>query len=393
MVRNSLKNRQLLIVGIPCPISRKQILIISVLLLIAFNVISQVPADYETPSFFSPADSQKLLIHFGNKNFFKNNEYFNPLNEGLTLPGVIIEPSLIYYPGVNTKFEAGASFLKYFGRDGFFQIQPIFRFEYQPVPFFKMIMGTIYGGARHGLIEPLYQWERTFTHPVENGLQFLFKTSQLNADVWLEWKKFIMQNDPFQEELLFGTTFSYKLLPADRDFNLSIPFQTTINHHGGQINTQKVPLRTVANYASGLNATWLFHESFIKQFDLDCWAIGYNDLSPVKLQDYTQGNGTYALAKIFFSNFSLQPGYFHGEGYMSSEGEPLYFSATIPANGYLYPIRNMVLGKLVYSKKIQRGVNLSAYVEVYKDLKFINTDYDYGVHIIFDRDFFLAKIK
>jgi hypothetical protein len=371
----------------------KQILVLTVLLFLTIHVFSQVPADYEAPSFLSPADSQKLFIHIGNKNFFKNNEYFNPLNEGLTLPGVIIEPSVIYFPGANTKFEGGASMLKYFGRDDFYQIQPVFRFEYQPAAFFQMVMGSIHGGTRHGLIEPLYQWERTFTHPVENGLQFLFKTSRLNADVWLEWQKFILQNDPFQEELLFGTTLSYKLFSEERNFNLSIPFQTTVNHHGGQINANKVPLRTIANYASGLNFTRKFNESFIRQFDIDGWVVGYNDLSPNKLQDYTQGYGIYALAKIFVSHFSLQPGYYHGEGYMNSQGEPLYFSATIPDNGYIYPIRNMIVSKLIYSKRIQKGVNLAAYFELYKDLKMSNIDYDYGVHIIFDKDFFIAKIK
>ena len=91
------------------------IIIIAQLILVG-NVFSQVPSDYEASPFFAPADSQKLMVHIGNKNFFKNNEYFNPLNEGLTLPGVIIEPTLIYYPGSTTRIEGGVSFLKYFGK-------------------------------------------------------------------------------------------------------------------------------------------------------------------------------------------------------------------------------------------------------------------------------------
>jgi hypothetical protein len=363
------------------------------LFLLLSKSIAQVQVDNEASSALFPADSQKLIMHIGNKNFFKNNEYFNPLNEGLTLPGIVLEPSLIYHPGSSTKIEAGVNLLKFFGRDGIYKVEPIFRFQYQPASFFQVIMGSIYGGTRHGLIEPLYQWERTFTHPVENGLQFLFNTSRLKADIWLEWKKFILENDPFQEELLFGTTFSYNLIRKDSSFYLFVPFQTTINHHGGQINSNHVPLRTIANYASGLQSTWKFSHSFIKQFDLNCWIIGYNDLSPLKLQDYTQGYGVYPSASVSIANFLLQPGYFHGEGYMNSQGEPLYFSATIPDNGTNYPYRNMLTFKLIYSKKIQRGITLSTYFELYKNIKISNTDYDYGVHIIFDQDFFISKIK
>ena len=43
--------------------------------------------------------------------------------------------------------------------------------------------------------------------------------------------------------------------------------------------------------------------------------------------------------------------------------------------------------------KIQKGIFLTAYTESYIDLKSGNTDYNYGVHIIFDDNFFMAKIK
>jgi hypothetical protein len=373
---------------------KSTIVITALSIFLGIHTTAQVPVNVNKNLFLLPADSQKLLIHVGNKNFFKNNEYFSPLEEGLTLPGVIFEPSISYHPGTNLSIDAGASLLKYFGRGGIYLVEPVFRFQYRPAPFLQMIMGTLYGGTRHGLIEPLYQWERTFTHPVENGLQFLFKTPKLNTDVWLEWRKFIMKNDPFQEELLFGTTFSYKLLPTDRSFNVSIPFQTTINHHGGQIDTTKVPLRTIFNCASGLNFSWLFEGAFIKQIDLDCWGIGYKDFSPDKQQRYTQGFATYPQAKMYVSNFFFQAGYFHGEGYMNSLGEPLYFSATIDDNAvYSNTIRDMITCKLVYSKQIHKGILLSAYFELYKDMYIARADYDYGIHIVFDQDFFVTRIR
>ena len=89
------------------------------LLLFSFSLIAQVPVKPELNSFFVQADSQKLFLHIENKNFFKNNEYFNRLNEGYTLLGFVAQPSLVYSPGKTTRLEAGGSFLKYSGRSNF----------------------------------------------------------------------------------------------------------------------------------------------------------------------------------------------------------------------------------------------------------------------------------
>ncbi len=357
------------------------------------SVEAQVPVTPDRTVFFAQADSQKLFFHIEDKNFLKNNEYFNPLNEGYTLLGFFVQPSVVYYPGKTTRLEAGASFLKYSGRDGFSDIQPLFRFQYQPSSAFQMVMGSLYGGTAHGLIEPLYRWEQEFMNPVENGIQFLFNTSQIKADIWLQWEKFIFRNDPFQEELTVGTSASWKLFPEGHGFNITIPFQSLISHHGGQSISIDKPIQTLANYASGMKASWLMETSKIKGIDFECWVVGYNDLSPQKLQAYKHGYGIYPKAGIRMGGFMLQTGYFYGEKFLAPKGEPLYHSALMPNTGILYPERNLLTAKFAYTKQIQKGIFLAAYTETYTDLKSGNTDYNYGVHIIFDGDFFIAKIR
>lgn len=352
--------------------------------------VAQVIPEREPNVFFHAADSGKLSFHLYQANFFKNNEYFNNLHEGETLPGSILDPAFVYQPGSNTRLETGVHLLKFFGQHGFNRIEPILRFQYQPANYFQMVIGTIYGGAFHGLIEPLYQWESTFSQPLENGLQFLFNTKRLHADTWLNWKRFIEQNDPFQEELTVGTTFSYQIVKRDNSFSLSIPFQTTINHHGGQIIADHVPLRTIFNYATGISTEWIPQNGMFKKLNFQCWLLGYNDISHTELQVYREGFAVYPKTTVTLTNFELQTGYFHGEGFMSSEGEPLFFSANIPYNQYLLPTRNMITCKLIFNKKIQRGIHLAAYGEIYKDFNLSNMDYDYGVHLIFDNEFFIT---
>jgi hypothetical protein len=356
-------------------------------------IMAQVPVNPDRSIFFAQTDSQKLFFHFGNKNFLKNNEYFNPLNEGYTLLGFVAQPSVVYYPGKTTRIEAGASFLKYSGRENFSDIQPLFRFQYQPTSAFQMVMGSLYGGATHGLIEPLYRWEQDFMNPVENGLQFLFNTSHVKADIWLQWEKFIFRGDPFQEELTVGTSVSWKLLPEDAGFNITIPIQSLISHHGGQSISIEKPIQTLANYASGMKASWQMESSLVKGIDLECWVMGYKDLSPKKFQAYKQGYGIYPKAGIQTGGFMFQAGFFYGEKFLAPKGETLFHSALMGDTSILYPVRHLLTAKLIYSKKIQKGIFLAAYTETYTDLKSGNTDYNYGVHMIFDCEFLITKVK
>lgn len=363
-----------------------------IVLFIPLFLKAQVPVDTEHHVFFAPADSQKLFFRIVDKNFLKNNEYFNKLNEGYTLLGYVFQPSVAYYPSKTTRFEVGGSFLKYSGRDNFSDIQPLLRFQYQPSPVFQMVMGTLYGGTEHGLIEPLYRWEQEFMNPVENGLQFLFNTSHIKADIWLQWEKFIFRGDPFQEQLTVGTSAQWKLSPDDQKFSLTIPFQSLINHHGGQDISVDKPIQTLANYASGIKAAWQTNGK-IKEIDLECWLMGYSDLSQEKLQAFNSGYGVYPKAGIKLGGFTIQGGYFHGSKFLAIKGEPLFHSAVIPNSGYLYPQRNLMTTKFAFSKLIQKGIFLAAYVETYTDLYLGNVDYNYGVHIIFDQNFFITKIK
>lgn len=373
------------------PIRQSVVLLISLFILL-HSVRAQIPVKPEPSIFFSPTDSQKLFINFRNKNFFKNNEYFNPLNEGYTLLGFIAQPSLSYFPGKTTRIEIGSSFLKYDGRQGFSDIQPLFRFQYQPSQNFQMVMGSLFGGANHGLIEPLYRWEQDFMNPVENGLQFVFKGPHAKADVWLQWEKFIFRHDPFQEELTVGTTFSWRINPDNKNFNVSIPFQSLINHHGGQDIAIDTAIQTLANYASGITASWQTSRK-LKEITLECWVMGYSDLSPQKYQAYNKGYGIYPKAGFKLGDFMLQTGYFHGEKFIAIKGEPLFHSAVTPNTGLMLPERNLLVAKFAFIKQIEKGISIAAYTEAYTDLEGGNTDYNYGVHIIFDQNFFVAKLK
>lgn len=372
--------------------------IIILFIIIIFSIqstIAQIQTQLIENNFFQPSDSQSFSIHVSNTNFFKNNEYFNPLNEGYTLLGFGLAPSLAYRPSATTRIEAGAHFLKYAGDSGFYHIQPLFRFQYQPSDWFQLVAGSIFGGQNHQLIEPMYQWERSITHPVENGLQFLVQSNRVKADVWLEWERFILNQSPFQEELLFGTSLSWKLLPNERFFDIYIPFQTTVQHRGGQKPNTSVdlPLLTVANYATAFQTDCNINKRFIKKISASLWYLGYHDLSPQKLQNFNSGSAIYPKLNIELSNFNIESGYYIGNQLMGTKGNPLFYASLLPSTTDSYKHKQLLTLQFSYNKIISKGISLTVYIESYNELIHNLYDYNYGLHLIFDREFFITHLK
>jgi hypothetical protein len=339
----------------------------------------------------STADSQKIFISVKGSSFFKNNEYFNPIDEGYTLIGYYAEPTLKLQLTGDFSIEAGVGFQKYSGRDGFYHIEPVFRAHYQPVSYFHMVLGNLYGGSMHGLVEPLYRWERDFTNPHESGVQFLFNTGKVKADIWLNWEKFIMHGDPFQEELTVGISTESFLTSKEGDFQLSIPAQILFRHQGGQILSLDTSLVTLSNWALGFNILKKFKGSFFKYIQGEAYYIGFSDFSPKKQQQFLNGYAIYPKVKAGFGNFSTEIGYFHGSKFISPMGEKLFHSGTIPAIELSYPTKNLFTSKIWFTKNISSGIALSTYFEAYSDLSNGMTDYCYGVHISFNQVFFLLK--
>lgn len=352
--------------------------------------VCQLPGYIPQPQTNLMADSQKISFALNAKSFFKNNEYFNPIEEGYTLIGYNIEPTIVFQPVKTIAIEAGGSLLKYSGRSGFYDIQPLFRFRYQPSPKFQMILGNLYGGSNHQLYEPIYRWERDFTHPVESGLQFLVNMPRLKADVWLNWEKFILHGDPFQEQLFVGISSSLLLTDPENEWTFSIPMQGLFKHHGGQIISIDTSLITLVNWAGGLKVSKKNQGNTIKQIDLDIIYLGYADLSPAKQQQYEHGFGILTQVKALISNFSTTVGYYHSSRFIGPVGERLYHSATFPKSDIFNSQFDLIIGKFSYQKQIAKGFSLGTYFESYTGLRNGQTDYSYGIHLLANFDILLA---
>lgn len=322
--------------------------------------------------------------------FFKNNEYFHPLVEGYTLPGFQVQPRFYYDLGDKFSLEAGVHLSQFSGKDGLNSVDPLFRATYSPTKTFSILLGWLKGNAAHQLIEPLYQWERVYTHPLEYGVQFLVEKPGFQLDTWIDWERYIELNDPFQEELTFGTTSKIKLISRN-DLEIWLPLQVTIKHMGGQVTAIDLPLTTLANWSTGMSFSLYNSSSLVKRLLLDLYYVGFSDFSPQKRQPFKNGYGFYPVLSANVYDFQTSVGYWYAERFMSTKGEPLFQSVSTINPSVIYAGRTVMTFKASYYKQVFKNVSFAAYFESYLDMKINQFDYAYGITMSVNGDLLLKK--
>jgi hypothetical protein len=303
----------------------------------------------------------------------------------------MLKPKLVYYPSHNSKLEAGIHLLKYFGKDSYSQTYPVFSFQVSICKGFDILLGSLYSGYNHQLIEPLYRPERHFEKNYENGIQIMTNLKRFKSDLWMDWERFIFAGDPYKEELTVGTSNKFFITNPDNDFKLSIPIQGIISHKGGQINSDTLHMQSLANLAGGISVEQKLNSNFFNSIGANGLFTSYNDLSPTKKQAYIDGYGIYTDAWINSKYVNLFAGYWRGEFFIAPRGAQLFQSVSSLDNKRI-PLNQLIFTKIGLKKEVYKDIFVELRFEGYYELANKNFDYSYGLHILFNRNFFLKKI-
>lgn len=360
-----------------------RLLAISLALLIAF--ISPSSASAQEKNLANSSDSGKIFFEIRSLSFFQNYEYFNQIKQGETLPGIWLQPTISYRPFDGLNFRAGLHMLNYSGRDTLAKVQPLFSIETALYPGAKLILGSFYFQDHHRLEIPLYRDNFYFKKPVENGVQVRIDRKKFWADIWISWESFILPRDPFQERLFAGQSIQAKLFSSN-NFQITLPFQQTFAHRGGQDIAIDTTLMTLYNVASGLTFNY-------KNAGLTAMLMGYKDLSPQKQQAYDQGS---ALWLKFFYNakvFQFTGGYWKAHQFMSPKGEELLMSALTETNSIKYPNVEVFFGSMNITKELKNVGSLVFSAGCFKNSRLSNLDYYYGLSIHINQEFFLGRVR
>ena len=205
--------------------------------------------------------------------FFKNNEFNADHVTGYTLPGFWVRPRVTYQPLDAVRIEAGLHALVFNGANKYpcFAYHDIARWkgdQYQSgahlLPLLRaqaqlgsvnFVLGTIYGGANHGIVEPLMNAEVNLTQDPEMGFQILVDKPRYHLDAWINWQSFIFRESTHQEAFTVGVSQRIALNPQSRTA-FYVPVDILFQHRGGEIDSCDYGMSTLDNAALGLGLRW-----------------------------------------------------------------------------------------------------------------------------------------
>lgn len=345
-----------------------------------------------------PADSltNELHLNFYNFNYVRNYEYTNDFHDGYTLYGTQLEPQLTYYAHPNLAITAGAYLRKDFGNErGLYDAKPLFNIKYSKNNL-TLVFGSLEGNIQHNYIEPIYNFERKITAPIEYGTQLLIEKEKFNLDAWIAWEKMIYVGDAAKERIVGGFTSDLALIKND-GWKLSIPAQMLVHHQGGQIDIlRQIPISTLFNGATGFTVSKNvgYH---VKQVYTNNYVAAYKDFSPDKRRAYQGGFGLWLNAGVDTRWGNLAASYWQGNQFITIKGMPLYQSVSENFFEYGYADRKRNILMLWYQYQTELLPNLFLDVRFEPHFGLNNVDkqlqFNHSFFLTYKENFRLFKLK
>ena len=227
-----------------------------------------------SPYRLDTADLRKLKVELESISFFRDNEFQGKLADGYSLPGLWVQPKLTYMPLRQVKLELGLQALIFNGANRYpnyvyhdvslwkgdqymkgAHLLPWFRAQ-ADFRNLSIVLGNIYGGQNHGLIEPLFNPETNLSQDPEMGLQLLWDRPRFHADIWLNWQSYIFREDTHQEAFTVGTTWRIMFNNPGSRLHWYLPVQVIAQHRGGEQNVENREVQTIYNGSVGAGAKW-----------------------------------------------------------------------------------------------------------------------------------------
>lgn len=360
------------------------ICLIGALLILAAPALHAQTQDdvFRTSHLLEPEKRQQLLLAVDNLNFFQNNEFKGGLTKGYTLPGLWLQPRLTYQPLANLKLEVGAHLLYYSGAEhypsGGYQGLPYWQDTNESNgkalhanPFFRvqlsgfdnrlnLVLGNLYGGANHRLVEPLYDPERNLSNDPESGLQVMYNSRHFDIDAWIDWRNFIFRQDNQKEQ--FTLAFSSRIKFGN---GWHIPVQLVAQHLGGEIQQDEYHgISSLLNVATGISYDRTPNRPILNRVWADLNVLGYRQLAGSYIP-LDNGYALHADAGVRLKGISLQGGYLYSHRFVTLLGSPYFGSLSFNPENTVYPNAHLVYERAEYTHRFGKvcsvGVNVTLF--------------------------------
>lgn len=354
-----------------------------------------------------------LKLRCSSESFLYNNEYEPSLYTGYSLPGFRFSANLEHsmYVLHGAALSVGAYTLRYWGASRYpagaaykdiafwsddhyrrLRVVPLFRAEIKPTAHSRVILGSIYGGAAHRLIEPMYNPELNLTADPEAGFQYIYSSPRFRFDTWIDWQSFIYKRDDHQEAFTFGLSSAwqvYRRKSAD-SLTIELPVQITTSHRGGEYNlVANDTVHTWGNAAIGLNINFRVPQLKNAQFRLSAYALGYNQRG--EHYPLNKGYGFYTDLRTSLRLFDVGARYWYGHDWVSPQGMPL--ANGLDAKGTALPHgRSSYINLYAYFNIVlKKDVRLGAMASLWIHPLIGKVSYSDGIYLAFSPSFMLVK--
>ena len=333
------------------------------------------------------AQTKTLGIELEALAFFKDNEFDGNVQRGYSLPGVRLQPRLTYTPIDEIKLELGLHATIYSGANKYpcYVFHDIAKWkgdQYQSgahlLPFFRatarfkaitLAVGHIYGGATHGLIEPLYNPELILTDDPEMGFQMIVDTKRWHSDLWMNWQSYIFEESSHQEAFTVGWTQSINVWQRTREGRthaLNIPIQLTVQHRGGEQDNTHLGVQTIANGALGLAYGYQAPASrILTGIQAEATAL-YCLQQSGSLWPFKNGPALWVKASVdFIRDLRVTAGFFSAKDFCSLYGSQYFGTLSTKHAGGRFSSMNTGLLGVEYSRTFAKAYTVGAHLKAY----------------------------
>lgn len=326
--------------------------------------------------------------------FGKNNEYFDPVVDGYTLFGYQLWPTLQYKAGPNLFINLGLYLRKDFGNRKYAGNSPMptFSIQYQQGPQ-TFIFGTLRGASYHRLIEPLQDFEKSLTDPIEEGIQYLLAKDRLWLDFWVDWENMLYLNQRAQEKITGGVSLEWQLW-QHAQWNLMLPVQFKAHHRGGQIDRDPRPLQTMLTGATGLILNRKLKGKW-NWASLRIYATADQEVAQTPQAFFHDGRGYYAnlgIKQQKLGTFWLS--YWYGVEFIPYGGNPIFSSAALAPTKFDGVDQHRRIAMIHYIKNFQLGdqLSLNLRIDPWYNLDEQLFQYAYGFYLVFKPHYKLLNL-
>lgn len=364
-----------------------------------------------SPYRLDTADVHSLKVELESLSFFRDNEFSSPLADGYSFPGFWLQPKLTFMPLKQIKLELGLQALIFNGANRYpnyvyhdisvwkgdqytrgAHLLPWFRAQVD-FKHLSIVLGDIYGGQNHGLIEPLFNPETNLTQDPEMGFQLLWVRPHLHADIWLNWQSYIFREDTHQEAFTVGTTWLTRLNAPQARLHWFLPVQLVLQHRGGEQNVENRAVQTIWNGSLGVGARWNIGRRALKHVTAEAAGLlAYQqtgDLWPFK-----SGGAGYAGVELGLWKFlDARVSYFLSpKHFVSLYGHHFYSSLSVK-DGLDYGKLQTAAAQVRFHHTFARGYTLGADIEGYQTWLAGKGDFSFsfGIYLRVNPSFLIKK--